>query len=502
VALVDVILAKLENELAQHRIAPPLGILYVADALEKAGFSVRLVHDEGTSENIEQLVDLVGKEQPLYVGLSTMTGPSLMPTMEASVQIKRHHSSYVVWGGLHPTMLPEQTLESDFVDLVVIGEGEKTAVELAATLRKSGFDDHKLRGIRGIGFKSEKQIVITEPRGFIKNLDEIYPAWHLLDIKKYFYSNEYFFSYFGSHLPGDRIATIITSRGCPQRCAFCYNQLVNKQTFRAQSARRVIGDLEELKAQHDISSIVFEDDHFFTDRKRGLEIVRNVDMPWATTMRADYIVKWGDAFVKELSEHGCRELWIGAESGSQRMLDLMRKDITVDQIKKAAELCSKHGIRLIFGFMIGIPGETWEDVCQTMNLMDELEEVSHDVIVNSPAVYHPFPGTPLFDLAVEHGFEPPRSTEGWCKISMWDYKGDLPPYADEKIRLVAYYKRLACRRDWGNVSFSFPVRILGRLARLRWERRFFDLPVDYRIATLGWYMIHKMGLKRLARSLW
>lgn len=500
--MVDIILAKFESELAQHRIAPPLGILYVADALQKAGFSVRLIHDEGTRANIEQFVNSVGKEQPIYVGLSTMTGPSLMPTMEASMQIKRDHSSYVVWGGLHPTMLPKQTLEDDFVDFVVIGEGERTAVELATVLRKYGFDSHKLHGIAGLGFKSDKQIVITEPRDFIRNLDEIHPAWDLIDIRKYIYSNEYFFSYFGSHLPGDKIATIITSRGCPWRCAFCYNQPVNKQTFRAQSAGRVIRDVQELKAQHNIGSVVFEDDHFFTDRQRGLEIVRNIGIPWATTIRANYIAQWGEPFVKELSERACQELWIGAESGSQRMLDLMRKDITVDQIRRAVQLCSAYGIRAIVGFMIGIPGETWEDVRQTMDLMDELEEVSKDAVVNSPAVYHPFPGTPLFDVAVEHGFDPPTSTEGWCRVSMWDYKADLPPYVDEKIRLVAYYKRLASRRDWDNVSFSFPAKILGRLARLRWKKRFFDLPVDYGAAALGWEMMQKLGLKRIARSLW
>jgi radical SAM superfamily enzyme YgiQ (UPF0313 family) len=500
--LVDVVLAKYESQLAQHRIAPPLGILYVADALEKAGFSVRLIHDVGTRANIERLVDLVGKEEPIYVGLSTMTGPSLMPTMEASVQIKRHCSSYVVWGGLHPTMLPRQTLQSDFVDFVVIGEGEKTSVELAASLREYGFDSCKLQGVPGLGFKRDKEIVITDPRSFIRNLDQIYPAWHFLDIRKYLYSNEYFFSYFGSHLPGDRIATIITSRGCPWRCAFCYNQPVNRQTFRAQSAGRVIKDVQELKTQHSITSIVFEDDHFFTDRERALEIVRNIDMPWATAVRANYIAQWGEPFVKELSERGCQELWIGAESGSQRMLDLMKKDITIDQIRKAAELCSEHGIRSIFGFMIGIPGETWKDVCQTMDLMDGLEEETNDVVVNSPAVYHPFPGTPLFDLAMKHGFDPPRSTEDWCKVSMWDYKADLPPYVDEKIRLIAYYKRLASRRDWGNVSFSFPAKILGRLAKLRWEKRFFDLPVDYQVAALGWEMMHTLGLKRIARSFW
>jgi len=123
--VVDVILAKLDSEQVEYRMAPPFGILYLADALEKAGFDVRLFHKMGTEADILELVSLVSAERPIFVGFSTLTGPSIFPTAQASRAIKQASPVPVVWGGLHPTMLPEQSLRNDFVDIVAMGEGSK-----------------------------------------------------------------------------------------------------------------------------------------------------------------------------------------------------------------------------------------------------------------------------------------------------------------------------------------------------------------------------------------
>jgi radical SAM superfamily enzyme YgiQ (UPF0313 family) len=121
--MADVVLAKLDSEEQEYRMAPPFGILYLADALEKAGFSVRLIHEAGTEADIQALVQLVSAERPLLVGFSTLTGPPLLPTARASRAIKETQSVPVVWGGLHPTMLPRHTVVNDFIDIAVVGEG-------------------------------------------------------------------------------------------------------------------------------------------------------------------------------------------------------------------------------------------------------------------------------------------------------------------------------------------------------------------------------------------
>lgn len=501
--MTDVILAKLEtreSEVERHRFSAPFGILFLADALEKAGFSVRLMHEEGSKANIQKLVSLVAEEDPILVGLSTFTAPSILPTIRASVAIKEVRDVPIVWGGYHPTIAPEQTLMNDFVDLVVIGEGESTIVELATVVRGHGLDAHALARVAGIGFKDRKQAVFTRPRPFIKDLDTIHPAWHHLDIERYFYSGDCFYSRLG----GGKVIAHITSRGCPWRCGYCFNQAVNKRHFRAQSPQRAIDELSDLRERFGITGVLFEDDNFFTDQARALEIVRNIDMPWASTMRADTMAKGGEAFARDLARANCVELRFGAESGSQRVLDMLAKDITVDQIRESARLCGKYGIEAVYMFLHGFPGETWDDICQTMDLIDELEAMNKHVIISHLGFFAPFPGTPLFDVAVEAGFEPPTSLEGWGAPmgEIAKKNGKLPSYVDKKAKSLSYYRHLASRTDLDEVRFSLPVKALQQLAKFRWKHRFFSFPIDHAIPVASGRILDRWGMLAIRRALY
>jgi radical SAM superfamily enzyme YgiQ (UPF0313 family) len=501
--MTDVILAKLEtreSEVERHKFSAPFGILFLADALEKAGFTVRLMHEEGSKANIQALVSLVAEEKPFLVGLSTFTAPSIRPTIRASVALKEARDVPIVWGGYHPTITPEQTLMNDFVDLVVIGEGERTLVELAGSVRQYGLDAQDLAKVAGIGFKNGDRAVFTQPRPFIQDLDDVYPAWHHLDIERYILSGDYFYSGQG----GGKVIAHMTSRGCPWRCGYCFNQAVNKRHFRAQSAQRAIGDIRDLRDRFAISGVLFEDDNFFTDKTRAFEIVRNIDLPWASTMRADTIAKGGEAFAEALAQANCVELRFGAESGSPRVLELLTKDITVDQIRKSAELCGKYGIKAVYMFLHGFPGETWEDICRTLDLIDELEAMNEQVMVSHLGFFAPFPGTPLFDVAIDAGFEPPTSLAGWGapmgEIAKKD--GELPPYVDKRARSLSYYRHLASRTDLDEVRFSLPVKALQRVARLRWKHRFFSFPIDHTIPVVTGRMLDRWGMLAFRRALY
>jgi radical SAM superfamily enzyme YgiQ (UPF0313 family) len=475
-------------------------MLYLADALEKAGSTVKLVHEDGSRANIQKLVDLVSAEKPLFVGLSTFTAPTIIPTIQASVEIKKRHDIPIVWGGYHPTIAPQQTLMNDFVDLVAIGEGERTIVELVNVFRKGGWDVHELEKVAGIGFKKNGEAIFTEPRPFIEDLDDVYPAWHHLDIDRYTYSANYFYSKAG----GERVIAHITSRGCPWRCGYCFNQAVNKRRFRAQSAQRAISDIRDLKERVGITGVLFEDENFFTNKKRGLEIIRNIGVPWASTMRANDLAEGGEEFVEALSQFGCVELRLGVESGSQRILDLIKKDITVNQIKRAATLCGKYSIKAVFMFMYGFPGETWSDLCQTFDLIDELEGMNEHVVVSHLGLFTPFPGTPLFDVAVEAGFKPPKSLEGWGAPmgEIAKHNGRLPPYVDKRVDSLSYYRQLASRKDLNEVTFALPAKALQRLAKFRWNHRFFSFPIDHTIPAALGKGLDRMGLLGIRKALY
>jgi anaerobic magnesium-protoporphyrin IX monomethyl ester cyclase len=495
--LVDVVLVKLENEEESAKLAAPFGILFLADCLEKAGFSVRLLHEVGTRDNIQATVDLVLAEKPLFVGFSTLTGPPLLPTMEASKEIRKRSDVFIVWGGVHPTMLPEQTLLNDFVDLVVIGEGEATIVELAQILRDEGPQADALGQIAGLAFKRNGHAVVTTSRPFIQDLDGIHPAWHHLDIGRYFLAPDYFLS----GLAGERGVILFTSRGCPWRCGFCYNRFVNKRRFRAQSARRVLSDVRGLRDHLDITSIVFEDDNFFTDRDRALEIARGLDVPWNPTIRVDEIVRGGEDFVKELRRNHCVELRIGVETGSPRMLDLIQKDITPDEVKTSTKWCVKHGIVTNLMFMVGFPGETWADIDQTLELMDELDRMGETVHTRGPFPFVPFPGTPLFDVAIEHGFQPPSSLEQWSTYFFMGRRPSLPSYADKRIASISHYRELATKKDIDQLAFPLPAKLLARLARYRYSHRVFDFPIDYALPSLGVAILNRMGLSTIVKGI-
>jgi radical SAM superfamily enzyme YgiQ (UPF0313 family) len=490
----DVVLVKLESigsEGEPRGFHPPFSILYMAHELEKAGFSLKLFHEEGTPENIESLLGMIAEEDPRLVGFSVLTGPQITPSLEASKKIREGNPVPILWGGLQPALFPEKVLEKEYIDLVALGEGEGVITELASALTGPGQSPDTLKGIAGIGFKNNGRIEFTRERPFLRHLDEVRAAWHYLDIERYIRPEIYLESSMG----GVRAIAVNTSRGCPWRCGYCYNIFFNKRRFRAQSAARVIQEVEDLKKEYGITGIRFSEDHFFSDRKRALEIIRSIDLPWTATIRVNDIAEGGEEFVAELAAHKCVLLRCGIESGSQRILDLINKDITLDQIREAARLCAKHGVMTGFFFMLGFPGEEWDDVLDTLDLMDELEALGSSILVALPSIFCPFPGTPLLEKAVDLGFQSPGSIEDWGTTIdvIVKQSGGLPPYADKRVERVIQYLRLARVREFDSRAASIPARFFRKLARLRWKRRFFSFPVDWALASAGRDFLDSMG---------
>lgn len=386
---------------------PPLGILYVGDALKKAGYEVRVSHF--TPDEIPRQAEIISRGKPLFVGISAFTSNQTRFGARFSRLFRERCESPVVWGGVHASMGPEQTLGEEYVDIVVIGEGEETAVDLARTL-ESGVS---LGGVTGIGFKDNGEPVFNEPRPLIENLDRYRLDWDLVDIE----------NYLTPAWGRKRVINFITSRGCPFKCGFCYNQRFNRRRWRSHSREFVISEIQELKGRYGIDGIKFYDDNFFANKKRAVEILKAVDLPWEGQLRIGYIT---GELAETLDETLCQGICFGFESGSDRILELIRKDQTTEDIIRGTAALAKYpAIRVTGCFILGNPTETREEVRKTIDFCLKLLEI-HPKMSFSLGAFLPFPGVPLYDLLVDEGFVAPERTEDWEVINRMNDEMELP----------------------------------------------------------------------------
>jgi hypothetical protein len=180
---------------------------------------------------------------------------------------------------------------------------------------------------------------------------------------------------------------------------------------------------------------------------------------------------------------------------------LIQKDITLDQVRQTVEWCVKYGIVTNLMFLVGFPGETWSDIDQTLELIDELDKMDKTVHVRGPYPYVPFPGTPLFDMAIEHGFKPPTSLPEWSTYFFMGRRPSLPAYADKRIAGINHYRELATKQDLDQLAFPLPARLLARAAKFRYEHRFFDFPIDRVLPSLGVELLNKIGLSAVLKEI-
>ena len=463
--MVKICLVKINYTLDHSQKILPIGILSVGSALKRAGFKVKLSNI--TEKQIENFADEIVKLKPLYVGLSVMTGIQTRHSAELSKLIRKKDPSIkILWGGIHPSLLAKQCLGEDYIDYVMIGEGEITSIEFAKALGNS--DD--LSKVRGLGFKKDGKNIINEERDFIENLDEQAIDWDLIDVNKYIYPLEGY----------KRVIAYKSSRGCPFDCGFCYNRNFNKNTWRTWSVEHVARDINFLKEKYKIDAVKFYDDNFFVKKERALKILDKINLPAHFEVRIDAI---DDELVKKLKEHKCFDLLIGVESGSDRVLKMLNKRINIDDIIRAVKILAKYDLRATYSTIVGVPTETKEEFEATIDLMYKLYKI-HPKAVFTLGAYMPYPGSKLYDFCVEKGFRPPETTEGWGNIDRFrpDFK---TPWADGKRvwRIREYFKFLKLKLGPINKWFEWRIR-----------HRFFALPFDiYLIEYLSGLGIEERG---------
>jgi len=343
----------------------PLGLCYLAAVLENNGISVSIIDNYVHGYSSQILSEKILKRRPYIVGFSTTTQNSFQAFETAELIKKSNPDIKIVFGGIHASVLPYKVMRNKNVDYVIIGEGEYALLELVKAVVKG---EGKISGIRGLFFrKSDGEIGYNSNRSLIANLDELpFPARHLVDLKDYSEDS----AIFGV----ERLVSLNTSRGCPFHCAFCSSSSYWNRKFRARTPTNIVDEIEFLIKKYNADGIRFREDNFTVNRKRVIAICeeiqrRNIIIPLECESRVDTINK---EILIRMKEAGCRAIWFGVESGSQKTLDFLNKGTTLSQTRKVFEWCHNLGIATGATFMLGVPGETREDVLQTLNFALEI----------------------------------------------------------------------------------------------------------------------------------
>lgn len=440
----------------------PASLLAAATLLDKEGYDVKII-DQRVDLNWEGNLKKELKKRPLLVGVTSMTGPQIIHALNISRIVKQYEIP-VVWGGVHPSLLPQQTLENENIDIVVQGEGEITLLELVKALEK----EKSLDGIKGVWYKDGTKIKSNEMRPFL-DLNELPDLpYHLVNVDDYI-SNFY----------GYKLLSFFSSRGCPYGCRFCYNTVYNQRKWRALTAEKTINRIASLIDRFNIEGVWFRDDNFFVDRKRVIDIlegIKDFDIVWGTSgARIDLLSTFDNNFIDLMNKSGCKFLFIGVESGSDRILKLIGKGTTVEQIINTNLKLRRLNAIQRCNFMIGLPTETIDDLSKTVSLSLKLLKDNKNAIVSQFQIFTPYPGTYLFDFAVKHGFEPPNDLEGWPQFR---FEASNIPWTDDKtknlLRMLAFTSWFIDDKPEG-LAESKLIKIASKLYRPIARYRFKNL---------------------------
>ncbi len=428
----------------------PLEIAYVAAVLEKQhkvciidspteGWK-NLQQVDGTKYRVglknKEIADRIRRWSPDVVGINIPFSGWSKGAFEVASLVKDIDKDIItVLDGQHPSARPEECLADPNIDFVVIGEGEITTSELVNTLEKGNTMD--LKKIEGIAFIENGKTVITSPRPPIEDLDSLpFPARHLLPMDKYFADVK------ETPLRGEISkpwTTMITTRGCPYDCVFCTVHIVMGKKWRSRSPENVVDEIEQLIQTYRIKQIDFYDENMTLDKKRmenicDLIVEKKLDIDWYTPngVRADTLDL---NLLRKMKKSGCKRIRVAPESGVQRVVDqIVKKNQKLTEVEKAVVLAKKVGIKVGCFFVLGLIGETKEDIQETINYAYKLRKLGADKFYFSIAT--PIYGTELYEQAKQGGFL--RDNFSYESLAATEPQIETPEFtADELLDLCA-----------------------------------------------------------------
>lgn len=411
----------------------PLGLLYIAAVLEQADYEVEILntHLDCRRPRREQdslvygmswhdIEKEIRDRKPDLVGITNHFSAEIETTLAVARIVKQISPAIpTVIGGPHPTFQYRPLLEENSdVDVAVIGEGELTIVDLVRAYADGG----NLGEVKGIAYRQDGEIRVTPRREFIADLDSLpLPAYHLIDMERYFNQKDLRYS-----APGLRHGIpMITSRGCPFNCVFCSIHTLTGKKWRAHSAGYIINHIDVVVNKYGVKHIYFDDDNFTLNMKRLDRILnglrqRQLKFSWSSIgVRADRLTL---PLLQKMKDCGCTCLEIGVESGEQEVLDnIIDKHLRLEDVVKAADMCHRVGVRLLANYIIGFPGETKENMQKTVDFALWLRKKYDVVMLIFVAI--PMPGSRLLAICEDKGYLTaklkPRSLSPG--LSTWDY---------------------------------------------------------------------------------
>jgi len=404
----------------------PVYLAYVVAVLKESGIDVKFIDGVAEDLSIEAFVDAVKEIKPDMVTMECST-PSIYFDLSTAKKLKEELKDvFIVLVGSHPTYFHREILtKNEFVGAIARGEFDLTIRDLSLALSNEG----ELKGVKGISYRDGSEVHMNEDRSLIQDLDALpFPARHIVKSESY---REAVFT-------GKRCTTIVSSRGCPYQCVFClWPRTMYGRKFRARSPRNVVDEVEHVVNEYGVDEIYFDDDCLTLDKKRLISICgdikkRGIDVKWMCQARVDNV---DQELLEQMKKAGCHYIKYGVESGSQRMLDAMKKGITLENARRAFKLTRKAGIKTQAFFLLGLPWETHGTIRETIEFAKELKPDSVQF-----AVVVPHPGTELYDICLEKGRLKYDSWEDFdCRKALIETE-NLSARDVEKYRIEAYKK--------------------------------------------------------------
>lgn len=450
----------------------PLGILAVATPLLRAGYEVRLIDSTITPDFRARV--LAELEDALCLAVSLVTGPMIRETVEIARAAKRlYPEKPVVLGGWHPSLLPDQTLAAEYVDIVVAGQGEDAMLEVVRHIEAG----EAPRGVAGVGYKEDGQLRFN-PRREMRPIRELPPkAYQLADFDAY------------QRVCGRRWAMYTSSLACPYNCGYCTNAAVYGRQWNALDPEQVGEEMCDLARRYGLQLIWMVDDNFLVDKNRALAIAeeiceRDVAFEWSVQASTNLVTRLSVGEWKLLRRSGLTQVAQGADTGSPRVMRLMNKTFQrLETIHDAADRLTRAGVRPSFNMIFAYPGEQPGDRRQSVKLI-------MDVCRRYPGaefwtnIFTPYPGAPVMERAFELGIDVPKRLEDWADF--------FPRYTVLPWLKGSEHRRLQTMREYMRVAFHRvpigrqPKRALARRvhewisapARWRLDHDFYAAPVE------------------------
>jgi len=447
---------------ASTEATAPLGILAVATPLMRAGYSVQLI-DSTITPNFKKRV-LEEVRDAVCLAISLVTGPMIRETVEIARAVKLWKPDFpIVLGGWHPSLLPKQTLESPYIDIVVRGQGEDTLLEVVQHIEARA----SLDLVPGIGFKRDRRLHFTTERPLRPIVDLPPKAYHLADFDAY------------ERSCGRRWAMYISSLACPFNCSYCTNAGVYGRKWNALPPGQFVEETVDLTRRYGLEMLWVVDDNFLVDLDRARHIAEGLvraeaDFNWSIQATTNLTARLTYEDLKLLRRSGLHQICQGVDSGSEKILKLMNKTFQdFDSIYESAARCLHAGIRPSFNIIFAYPGEGKKERRETIDFM-------MDVCRRFPGaefwtnIFTPYPGSPIMERAHELGIQVPDSLEGWADF--------FPRYTVLPWLTGRDHKRVQVMRDYLRIAFDrVPIAADTRKRSMRIAQKLLSFPARWRL---------------------